>query len=127
VLHLAAAERRQSRLSSWLQPTTETINTHVAFHAHRFIVRHPGTDPLRGLNVPKKAPLVFSFGDMIAMSPNQSLPGEGCEATSSPQGTRRRVVKLMPRAEMKGAPGQPWTGATASFGTKDQRRNRAGG
>jgi len=33
----------------------KVIKTHVAFSADRFIVRHPGTDPLWGLMVPKKA------------------------------------------------------------------------
>lgn len=43
----------------------EVINRHVAFSAHRFIVRTPGTDPLAGWTVPKRAPavVVIKVGD----------------------------------------------------------------
>lgn len=49
------------------------INRHVAFCAHRFIVRHPGTDPLAGIVLPKKAPPVYTVDNMIAMQPNSSV------------------------------------------------------
>lgn len=45
----------------------EIINLHVAFSSDRYLVRHPGTDPLRGIVLPKKAPPVFVFGDVVAM------------------------------------------------------------
>jgi hypothetical protein len=48
----------------------DIINLHVAFGAHRFIVRHPGTDPLRGIVLPKKAPSAYVFGDIVAMQRN---------------------------------------------------------
>jgi hypothetical protein len=49
------------------------INHHVAFAAHRFIARRPGTDPLTGLVVPDKAPSVYSVQDMVASQPNASV------------------------------------------------------
>ena len=51
----------------------EVINRHVAFSAHRFIVRKPGTDPLAGLTVPERAPAVYEVRDMIGLSVNQSV------------------------------------------------------
>jgi hypothetical protein len=48
------------------------INLHVAFSAHRFIVRHPGTDPLRGVVLPKKAPSVVEVGNLIGMQQGAS-------------------------------------------------------
>jgi hypothetical protein len=54
----------------------KVINTHVAFNAHRFIVRRPGTDPLAGLVVPRKAPLTSTVGNLVA-----TFPGGISEAT----------------------------------------------
>jgi hypothetical protein len=54
----------------------KVINTHVAFSAHRFIVRRPGTDPLAGLVVPKKAPLTSTIEDLVT-----TFPGGISEAT----------------------------------------------
>jgi hypothetical protein len=54
----------------------KVINTHVAFNAHRFIVRRPGTDPLAGLVVPKKAPLTATLGNLVV-----TFPGGVSEAT----------------------------------------------
>jgi hypothetical protein len=54
------------------QKQAEIINRHVAFNAHRFIVRRPGTNLLEGLVVPKKAQSVFVAGDVIAMQPHAS-------------------------------------------------------
>jgi hypothetical protein len=51
----------------------QVINRHVAFNAHRFIVRKPGTNPLAGLTVPERAPAVFEVGNMIGLSTNQSV------------------------------------------------------
>jgi hypothetical protein len=48
------------------------INLHVAFHAHRFIVRTPGTNPLEGIVAPKKAPSVFVLRDMVIMQMHAS-------------------------------------------------------
>jgi hypothetical protein len=47
-----------------------TINRHVAFGAHRQIVRYPGTDPLAGITLPKKASSVFVFDDIVAIQQN---------------------------------------------------------
>lgn len=41
------------------------INRHIAFRAHKHIVRAPGTDPLRGLVLPERAPMVSVEGNMI--------------------------------------------------------------
>jgi hypothetical protein len=51
------------------------INRNVAFGAHRFIVRHPGTDPLRGVALPKKAPSVVVVGNLVGMHPNATEAG----------------------------------------------------
>ena len=50
----------------------EIINLHVAFNAHRFIVRTPGTNPLAGMTVPEKAPPVAVVGGLIGMTQNFS-------------------------------------------------------
>ena len=52
------------------RPRSSTSTSHST--RTKFVVRHPGTDPLRGLVMPKKAPPVFQFGDIIAMAPNES-------------------------------------------------------
>lgn len=41
------------------------INTHIAFGCHRHVVRCPGTDPLKGINLPKKAEPVGTFGPYV--------------------------------------------------------------
>jgi hypothetical protein len=51
------------------------INRHIAFAAHRQIVRYPGTDPLVGITLPKRAPSVFVFNDIVAMQPNATEEG----------------------------------------------------
>jgi Protein of unknown function (DUF4238) len=51
-------------------PQAAIFNLHVAFAAHRFIVRHPGTDPLRGAVLPKKAPPVFVVNGVVGMEQN---------------------------------------------------------
>jgi hypothetical protein len=48
------------------------INSHVAFSAHRFLVRLPGTNPLDGMTFPKKAPSVFTEGDLVGLQFNAS-------------------------------------------------------
>jgi hypothetical protein len=57
----------------------EIVNLHVAFRAHRFIVRRPETDPLRGVVLPNRAPSVVVVGNgavgkgsvaLIGMEPN---------------------------------------------------------
>jgi hypothetical protein len=45
--------------------SADVVNRHVAFNATRSLVRRPGTDPLAGLTVPKKAPASFWVGDKI--------------------------------------------------------------
>ncbi len=54
----------------------DIINRHVAYCAHRFIVRMPGTNPLAGLTVPKKAASVMvvptAKGFMIGTTTNAS-------------------------------------------------------
>jgi hypothetical protein len=47
-----------------------TINLHVAFGAHRQIVRYPGTDPLAGITLPKRAPSVVVFDDIVMVQQN---------------------------------------------------------
>jgi hypothetical protein len=66
---LGAEDRRH-----WAGPAqAKIINEHVAFSAHRFIVRTPGTNPLAGIKLPEKAPPVFVVGDFIGMAPNVSV------------------------------------------------------
>jgi hypothetical protein len=65
------------------------INLHVAFGAHRFIVRHPGTDPLSGIEVPKKAPPVWQYKDMIGVQPNAS------------EAARARLMERLKRGEVR--------------------------
>jgi hypothetical protein len=50
----------------------DIINRNVAFAGHRFLVRKPGTNPLAGLTLPKRAPAVFVVGNLIGMSTNAS-------------------------------------------------------
>jgi hypothetical protein len=51
------------------------INRHVAFSCHRFIVRHPGTDPLKGVSLPKAASPVVVRGDYVIIQPHVSARG----------------------------------------------------
>jgi len=50
----------------------KVINTHVAFHAHKFIIRRTGTNPLDGIKVPKRAHPIIQVGDFIAMAADAS-------------------------------------------------------
>jgi type I site-specific restriction-modification system R (restriction) subunit len=46
------------------------VNQHVAFNAYRRIVRQPGTDPLVGLPLPRKASAAFLVGNTIKFELN---------------------------------------------------------
>lgn len=48
------------------------INTHVAFHAHKFIIRRTGTNPLHEIVVPKRAHPIIRVGDLIGMAADAS-------------------------------------------------------
>jgi hypothetical protein len=71
----------------------EFINRNVAFAAHRFIVRHPGTDPLRGVVLPKKAPSVVVVDNYIAMHPNATEQGRAKEIERLREMMRRDAAK----------------------------------
>lgn len=43
------------------------INQHIAFRAERHIIYQPGTDPLNGMVLPEKAPMVRTVGDQVFM------------------------------------------------------------
>ena len=45
------------------------INEHIAFACHRSIIRHPCTDPLNGITLPRKAPPVTTHGKILAFHP----------------------------------------------------------
>jgi hypothetical protein len=45
------------------------MNLRVAFNAYRHIIRQPGTDPLAGITVPRRATSSFSIGAFIAFQP----------------------------------------------------------
>jgi hypothetical protein len=64
--------RRDGRCSG-TKPMADLINAHVAFSCDRFLVRYPGTDPLRGLSVPRKAPPVVTVGDTVSIQPRTSI------------------------------------------------------
>jgi hypothetical protein len=51
------------------------INRHIAFSCHHFVVRYPGTDPLKGLDVPDKATPVVTLGDHLILQPRTSVQG----------------------------------------------------
>ena len=68
--------------------SADVVNRHVAFNATRFLVRRPGTDPLAGLTVPKKAPASFSVGNMILFQPFRL--GEGAREESARSARARR-------------------------------------
>lgn len=77
----------------------EVINRHVAYAAHRFIVRTPGTDPLAGWTVPKKAPAVmvvktatgFVFGTTTnASEEDQARIAKQIQAKYGSGGPKRR-------------------------------------
>jgi hypothetical protein len=80
---------QQTRAINMGARQAQVINQHVAFNAHRFIVRKPGTNPLAGLTIPERAPAVFEVGDMIGMSTNQSVE------------TRAKVVARMKAKQRK--------------------------
>jgi hypothetical protein len=82
----------QSRVPNMGRRQAEVINRHVAFNAHRWIVRKPGTNPLAGLTLPERAPAVFEVGDMIGLSTNQSVD------------TRAKVVARMKARQRKPRP-----------------------
>ena len=44
------------------------INNHVGYACHRYIVHRPGTDPLRGLALPKKGSRIRIQGDKLIVS-----------------------------------------------------------
>ncbi len=79
----------QSRVPNMGPRQARVINQHVAFNAHRFIVRKPGTNPLAGLTLPERAPAVFEVGNMIGLSFNQSVE------------TRAKVVARMKAKQLK--------------------------
>jgi hypothetical protein len=50
----------------------EVVNRHIAFGCDRFIVRRPGTDPLRGIELPPKAHSVTVKDGCIVLQPRVS-------------------------------------------------------
>jgi hypothetical protein len=74
----------------------EVINRHVAYGAHRFIVRMPGTNPLAGWTVPKKAPAV-----MVVPVDNGFLIGTTTNATEEQQA---RMAKRIQAKHGSGGP-----------------------
>ena len=74
VLHRPDQKRGDDRYSG-TQRMADIINAHVAFNCHRFLVRYPGTDPLQGRAIPKKAPPVMTIGDVVIIQPRVSVQG----------------------------------------------------
>jgi hypothetical protein len=62
----------EDKVSAGNQRMADVINRHVAFSSHRFIVRLPGTDPLRGLAIPDKAAPIAVVGDYLIVQPRVS-------------------------------------------------------
>ncbi|ACY13697.1 DUF4238 domain-containing protein [Haliangium ochraceum] len=54
----------------------QMINRHIAFCSHRFIVQHPGTDPLKGISLPGKVEPTRIQGDYVILQPKLSRKGE---------------------------------------------------
>jgi hypothetical protein len=48
------------------------INRHVAFGCHRFIVQQPGTEPLMGISLPRKAAPARIEGDLVILQDRTS-------------------------------------------------------
>jgi hypothetical protein len=102
--HALQMLRRDIRVEEGRFPGTpedaQIFNLHVAYGAHRFIARYPGTDPLRGVTLPKRAePIVFDG--------EKSISGILPNATRKQRA--RTVEKVRARAaamerERKGAP-----------------------
>lgn len=44
-----------------------TINRNVAYGCHRWIIHKPGTNPLRGVEIPRKGPVVEVDGGLVTM------------------------------------------------------------
>jgi hypothetical protein len=63
----------EDSVSSGNERMANVINRHVAFNCHRFVVRQPGTDPLRDLAIPAKAAPVVVVGDYIIAQPRVSV------------------------------------------------------
>jgi len=61
------------------------INEHVAFCADSYIVRTPGTDPLAGMKLPEKAPVVVVVGDYVGMTPNHSIAAQSRKVQRLPR------------------------------------------
>lgn len=74
VLHRPDQGRNEDRYSG-SQKMADIINAHVAFSCHRFLVRYPGTDPLRGRAIAKKAPPVVTIGNTVIIQPRVSVRG----------------------------------------------------
>jgi hypothetical protein len=78
-----------SEAEGWLRgrPDDATmINRHVAFYGHSYIVRTPGTDPLKGLVVPEKAPPAFIVGTAVGIAPQVSKEARARFIAQIPKG-----------------------------------------
>jgi hypothetical protein len=53
----------------------QIINRHIAFCSHRFIVQHPGTNPLEGIDLPEKAEPARMQSDYVILQPQLSIKG----------------------------------------------------
>jgi hypothetical protein len=76
------------------------VNRQVAYGAHRFLVRSPGTDPLAGFVLPKRAP-------SVSITPTSDGYIVGMNTNSSPEHQARVEARIREKYGAPGPDGRP--------------------